>query len=90
MRKIYECIKTQSDITQLKALQNGLVAYATKSHGIGFFSPQNCETNINLSNKFLNEKTSAICFSHNGELFAFCNYIVIYITKAANATSING
>jgi len=89
MRKIYECIKTQSDITQLKALQNGLVAYATKSHGIGFFSPQNCETNINLSNKFLNEKTSAICFSHNGELFAFCNYIVIYIIHIPTRKLIN-
>ena len=79
MRKIDECLIARSKITQLTALDNNLVAYATKLHGIKLFSFNNCDTKINLVSEYLNDKTTAICFSQNAEILAFVNTTIIYI-----------
>lgn len=79
MRKIDECLRARSNITQLTALDNNLVAYATESHGIKLFSFESCNIKINLVSEYLNNKTSAVCFSQNGEILAFANTTIIYI-----------
>jgi len=79
MRKIDKCLVTRSDITQLTALENNLVAYATKLNGIKLFSYKNCSLKVNLVSEYLNDKTTAICFSKNGELLAFANDTIIYV-----------
>jgi len=83
MRKIDKCLHTRSEITQLTSLESGSAAYATKLDGIGIFSPKNCATKINLVSEYLNDKTSAICFSQNGEVLAFANGTIIYIIHIA-------
>ncbi len=79
MRKICKCLSTRSDITQLTALEHNLVAYATKLDGIKLFSYKNCTIKLNLVSEYLNEKTTAICFSKNTEILAFANSTIIYI-----------
>ncbi len=79
MRKINKCLTARSNITQLTALDNDLVAYATELDGIKLFSYKSCNLKINLVSEYLNDKTTAVCFSKNGELLAFANNTIIYI-----------
>lgn len=79
MRKIDECFRTQSNITQLTALTSDLVACATKSHGVKLFSPETCSVKTTLVSEYLDNKTSAICFTQDGEILAFANKTIIYI-----------
>ncbi len=79
MLNINHCLTTRSKITQLKALDNNHIVYATELHGIRLFNPNQCETQINLANKNLNSKTTALTFSNDGKLLAFANKNIIYI-----------
>ncbi len=79
MIEIHKCHSAHSKITQLHALNNNTAAYSTKAHGIKIFSPQEHKIKLNLSNKHLNSKTTALAFSDNGKLLAFANSTIIYI-----------
>ncbi len=81
MPKIYPCQRAKSDVTQLKVLNNSLVAYSTKYHGIKLFDFDECEIKKSIANMYLNADVNASAFSPNSELFAFVNNRVIYIIE---------
>jgi len=73
MPKIDNCLISRSEVTQLSLLPNGSVIYATRLHGIKAFTTQDCETNLNINPKNLNNKTSALAFSPDGNYIAIAN-----------------
>lgn len=79
MLKIYECQVARSDITELKILDNSLVAYCTRLHGIKIFDYSDCEIKKSIANEYLNSEVSASAFSPNSELFAFVNAQTIHV-----------
>ena len=81
MPKIYKCQRAKSDITLLKALDDSLVAYCTKFHGIKIFDFHECETKKSIANAYLGPNVTASAFSPNNELFAFVNSSFIYILE---------
>jgi len=78
MKKINSCLITPSKIINLKTINDTIVAYATKLDGIGFFSSKDCSIKNNIKIEYLNNKTTAVCFSNDGKLFAFANSTIIY------------
>ena len=84
MPKIYECQRAKSDIIQLKVLNDSLVAYATKFHGVKIFDFNECTVKKSIANVHLNSTVTASAFSPNAELFAFVNNQVIYIIEIAS------
>ena len=81
MPKIYECQRAKSDIIRLKVLNDSLVAYNTKFHGIKIFDFEECEIKKNIANMYLNATVSACAFSPDSELFAFIGNKSIYILE---------
>lgn len=81
MPKIYKCQRAKSDITLLKALDDSLIAYCTKFHGIKIFDFNECEIKKSIANAYLNSTVSACAFSPNNEFFAFVNNRTIYILE---------
>ena len=79
MLNINHCLTTRSKITQLQALENNNIVYATELNGIRLFNPKQCEKHTNLVNKNLNSKTTASTFSNDGRLLAFANKNILYI-----------
>jgi DNA-binding beta-propeller fold protein YncE len=76
---IQNCLTSRSKIIKLSLLPNGSVIYATQLHGIRAVSLHNCETNLHLNPKNLNENTSAIAFSPDGNYIAIANKKIITI-----------
>ncbi len=81
---LYECLKTRSPITNLQILKNNNVIFSTLLHGIKIFTHDDCQVKLSLSNKYINTKTTAITFSDDGKLLAFCNDNTLYIVEIAN------
>ena len=79
MLKINHCLTTRSQITELKAMDNNTFLYSTVFHGIKLLNPLKCETNFNISNKYLNSETTTTTFSPDGKFIAFANKNIIYI-----------
>ena len=79
MPKIYKCQKAKSDITLLKTLDNLLVAYNTRFHGVKIFDFNECEIKKSIANAYLNSSVTASAFSPDNEFFAFVNDRTIYI-----------
>ena len=79
MLKINHCLTTRSQITELQATDNNTIVYSTIFHGTKVLNPNRCETNFNVSNKYLNSKTTATTFSPDGKFIAFANKNVIYV-----------
>jgi len=79
MLKIDNCLTTRSQITQLQATDNDTVLYSTVFHGTKVLNTQKCDTNFNISNQYLNSKTTATSFSPDGKFIAFANKNIIYI-----------
>lgn len=95
MPKIYECQRAKSDIIQLHVLNDSLVAYTTKLHGIKIFDFNECEIKKNILNTHLNSEVTICAFSPNSELFAFVNNQLIYIIdidfkKVIHSIELNG
>lgn len=95
MPKIYECQRAKSDIIQLHVLNDSLVAYTTKLHGVKIFDFNECEIKKNIVNTHLNSDVSICAFSPNSELFAFVNHQFIYIIdidfkKVIHSIELNG
>jgi hypothetical protein len=76
---ISECITTRSEITELKVLDNGLVAYSTKLHGARLFSIEDSEIILSLKSQYLNSDTSCIAFSNDAKHLALSYEDFIYI-----------
>lgn len=81
---INECLRTRSEVTQLKVLDNDLVAYATALNGIKLFSATECESKLNFADKNLNSLVSSITFSKNAKYLAFSAASNIYIVHLPN------
>ena len=65
MLEILHCLRTRSDIKELKKLDNSLIAICTSLHGVRVFSTEKCETETTILHEYLNTSTSAISFSPN-------------------------
>lgn len=89
MPKIYRCQRAKSDITTMKALNDSLVAYSTKFHGIKIFDFGECEVKKSIANMYLNSTVTASAFSPNSELFCFVNNRVIYIVELLSKEIVN-
>jgi hypothetical protein len=76
---INEYINSRSQITELKALDNGFVAYSTKFHGAKLFSIENYEIIFSLKSEYLNSDTTAIAFSNDTKHVALAYEDFIYI-----------
>lgn len=79
MSEIIDCIKARSLITSFQSTSNNTLIYSTKIHGIKILSIQNCHVQVNFSNQFLNQDTTAITFNKTGTLVAFSSEKAIYI-----------
>jgi len=79
MLKINHCLTTRSQITELQTTSDNNVIYSTIFHGTKVITPCKCETKFNISNKYLNSKTTATTFSPDGKFIAFANKNIIYI-----------
>ena len=79
MLNIYECQVAKSDILELEVLNDSLVAYATKLHGIKIFDSLECEIKKSIVNTHLNSEVTSSTFSPNSKMFAFATGQTIYI-----------
>lgn len=81
MPKVMECQSSRSEITELKVLDDNLVAFSTKIHGINIFSSTDCSVKlkINRVHEQLNSYTTATTFSPNAQFLAFAVKQKIYI-----------
>ena len=79
MLQTSHCLRTRSNIRELKKLDNGLIALATVLHGVRIFSYDQCENKMNISHEHLNSETSAVSFSPNAEFMAFAKDSYIFI-----------
>ena len=81
MPKVTECQSSRSEITELKVLDDNLVALSTKIHGINIFSSVDCsdKLKINRVHEQLNSNTSATTFSPNAQFLAFAIKQQIFI-----------
>lgn len=85
MPKTSECQSNHSDVTELKILDNDLVAYSTKDHGLKIISSEDCSIKLSIDKVhelFSNSYSSS--FSPNGEFLAFCVKTQIYIIHIAS------
>ena len=73
------CLRTRSNIKEIKKLDNNLIAIATQLHGIRMFSHQDCENRSTFSHEHLNSETASVSFSPNGEFVAFNQGSFIFI-----------
>lgn len=90
MPKVMECQSGRSEITELKVLDDNLVAFSTKIHGINIFSSVDCSVKlkINRVHEQLNSNTSATTFSPNAQFLAFAVKKQIYIFHMPSRTLI--
>ena len=90
MPKVMECQSSRSEITELKVLDDNLVAFSSKIHGINIFSSVDCSTKlkINRVHEQLNSSTAATTFSPNAQFLAFAVKRQIYIFHMASRTLI--
>jgi len=79
MLETLHCLRTRSDIKELKKLDNSLIAVCTSLHGVRIFSTQECDTKTTITHENLNSTTSAVSFSPNAEFMAFSNDTHIFI-----------
>ncbi|MDD3442591.1 MAG: hypothetical protein PHW89_04965 [Sulfurimonas denitrificans] len=79
MLKIYECLSAESEIVALKALDNSLVAYCTKNHGVKIFDINRCDLKKSITNAYLNSTAGAYAFSPNSRYFSFSVSSLLYI-----------
>jgi len=79
MLDISQCLRTRSDILEVKKLDDNLIAMCTSSHGAKVFSLDECSTKSTLTNEHLNFETSSVSFSQNSEFMAFSVKSNIYI-----------
>ena len=81
MPKIAECQSSRSEITELKVLNDNLVAFSSRIHGINVFSATDCSAKlrINRVHEHLNSSTAATAFSPNAQFLAFAVKKLIYI-----------
>ncbi|WP_455757273.1 WD40 repeat domain-containing protein [Sulfurimonas sp.] len=74
-----QCLRTRSDILEVKKLDDNLIAMCTSSHGAKIFSLDECSTKSTLTHEHLTFETSSVSFSQNSEFMAFSNKSNIYI-----------
>lgn len=79
MFKIYECLKAKSEVVALKAIDNSLIAYCTKFHGINIFDINDGKTKQSIANSYLNSTTTAHTFSPNSKYFSFATSPFLYV-----------
>lgn len=88
MPKIYECQTARSNITQLKALNENILAFSTSQNGITLIDSQECDTKRHITNKRLNSSSTHISFSPNSEMFTFVNQRTIYVVDMQSKETI--
>ncbi len=66
-----QCLRTRSNICEIKKLDNNLIAICTNFHGAKLISIDECKTKLNISNENLNASVTIVAFSPNGEFLAF-------------------
>jgi len=73
------CLRARSTLTEVKKLDNNLLAFSTEHHGAKIFSFDNCNIESNIIHESLNALCGAVAFSPNSEFIAFAvkNYIFI-------------
>ncbi len=74
-----ECYKARSEISTATILEDGTLAFITKTHGAKLYSILECSTKKNLSLEELNYKTTATAFNSKGDLLAIANANIISI-----------
>lgn len=79
MPNISECQVAKSDILEFDVLNDSVVAYATKSHGINMFELDECEALTGFSVKNLNSDVVCSAFSPNGSLYAYLSNQTIHV-----------
>jgi len=79
MPKIINNLDARSEITEIKALNDQIVAFSTRSHGIKLFAVHESELKLSLITKHLNAQTKAIAFSNDGSFVTFANETYIFI-----------
>jgi len=63
MPKIINNLDARSEITEIKALNDQIVAFSTRSHGIKLFAVHESELKLSLITKHLNAQTKAIALA---------------------------
>ncbi|MDF1875276.1 hypothetical protein JHD48_05985 [Sulfurimonas sp. SAG-AH-194-I05] len=86
MLETSHCLRTRSDIFEIKKLDNNLIAVATQLHGVKLFSPATCETKVALSHENINHEVTAYSCSLNSELMVFSKASFIYILHISSNT----
>lgn len=79
MLHTYDCLRTRSNIQDIKKLDNNIIAIATQLHGARLINMQDCQTLTTITHENLNADTKAICFSENAEFMAFSAKSYIFI-----------
>jgi len=88
MLEISQCLRTRSDIIELKKLDDNLIAICTSAHGAKLFSLDECSSKSTISHENLTFETSSVSFSSNTEFIAFSVKSHIYILHIASKTLI--
>jgi len=79
MLETFQCLRTRSEIKEIKKLDTNNIAIGTSLHGVKIFSYDGCNTPVTISHEQLNADSSAITFSSNAEFMAFSNKSYIYV-----------
>lgn len=84
MPYIQKHLTAKSDIQELKIIDDYLVAYSTKEHGIEIFNCNDNKLISNITHKYLNTNAKVSAFSPDGKMFAFINNQTIYVLDIQN------
>jgi hypothetical protein len=77
MLETSQCLRTRSQIIELRKLDNNTIAICTNYHGIRLFSLKECKTLNTIIDENLN--SAKVTFSPNGEFVAFAKNNYIYV-----------
>ncbi|PHQ89311.1 MAG: hypothetical protein COB42_07190 [Sulfurimonas sp.] len=79
MLQTYDCLRTRSNIVEIKKLDGDILAISTQLNGVKLVNLQDCRTLSTITHDNLNANTKAICFSQNAEFMAFSEKSYIFI-----------
>ncbi len=79
MLSTFQCLRTRSQIKEIKKLDTNDIAIGTSLHGVKIFDYDTCDNVTSITHEQLNATTSAISFSSNAEFMAFSNASYIYV-----------
>lgn len=84
MLETLQCLRTRSNIIEIKKINNNTIAIGTLHHGVKVFDYTTCQSNQTIEHEQLNTSTSALSFSPNAEFLVLYTKPYLHILHIAS------